>query len=78
MNLPDRLDEIAGKLLATKDYSTFSHAIYQAAIELRAVLAEAPQPPAELLERAIRILRTARCDETADALSKYVDGSQAK
>ena len=37
MTLPDRLDEIAWKLLATKDYSTFAHAIYQAAIELRSV-----------------------------------------
>lgn len=36
MNLPDRLDEIAHKLLATKDYSPLAHAIYQAAIELRA------------------------------------------
>lgn len=35
MTLPERLDEIAGKLLKTKDYSTFAHAIYQAAIELR-------------------------------------------
>lgn len=40
MTLPDRLDEIAGKLLATKDYSTFAHAIYQAAIELRSLQPE--------------------------------------
>lgn len=72
MNLPDRLDEIAGKLLSTKDYSTFAHAIYQAAIELRG-----ETPPAELLERTIRILRTARCDETAAELSKYVPASSS-
>lgn len=42
MTLPDRLDEIAGKLLTTKDYSTFAHAIYQAAIELRSQPDEAP------------------------------------
>lgn len=43
MTLPDRLDEIAGKLLATKDYSTFAHAIYQAAIELRSLQPEVPE-----------------------------------
>jgi hypothetical protein len=54
MNLPERLDQIANALLATKDYSTFAHAIYQAAIELRASSSYVPSDDAIAAMRAAR------------------------
>jgi len=80
MTLPERLDEIAGKLLATKDYSTFAHAIYQAAIELRSV----KQPEAvytmadlEMFTQRAALAAIEHCQPAVDALRAFVKAEES-